>query len=298
MLTVDYQPIANGGGANVETQAQFILDLANPAELGNGFIAGVAQSAQVNKVVRQSSMMTAAWANVIAQTLNINVLDDGNLPNLIAELISTIQTIAAPASTGDLKLTLKTAADAGWVLCNDGTIGNAVSGATARANADTQPLFTLLYNTFSNALCPVLPGGRGANAAADFAANKTINLTLMLGRALAIAGAGVGLTVRALGSIVGEETHLLTNAEMPTHNHGVNDPGHLHQVSVFSDGGAVTGIAEVAAAVAEGTLPTNAALTGITINASGTGVTTVANGGGGAHNNMQPTSFVNVMIKL
>ena len=49
-------------------------------------------------------------------------------------------------STGDIKFTIKTAADVGWVLLTDaGTIGNASSGAT-RANADTEELFELLWN--------------------------------------------------------------------------------------------------------------------------------------------------------
>ncbi len=78
-------------------------------------------------------------------------------------------------STGDVKLTVKTAADAGWVMMNDGTIGSAGSGATTRANADCQNLFELLWNNVSNTNCPV-SGGRGASAAVDWSANKTIAL--------------------------------------------------------------------------------------------------------------------------
>ncbi len=63
----------------------------------------------------------------------------------------------------------------GWVRDNGRTIGSASSGATERANADTSALFAYLWNTFSNTICPVSTG-RGANAAADFAANKTITL--------------------------------------------------------------------------------------------------------------------------
>jgi hypothetical protein len=92
-------------------------------------------------------------------------------------------------STGDIKTTFKAVADPGWVLMNDGTIGSAGSGGTTRANADTEALYTLLWNNIDNTWAPV-SGGRGANAAADFAANKTLTLPQALGRALANIGTG------------------------------------------------------------------------------------------------------------
>jgi hypothetical protein len=47
----------------------------------------------------------------------------------------------------------------------------------------------------------------------DFAAHKTIKLAAALGRPLAVAGAGTGLTARALGQALGEEAHPMTAAE-------------------------------------------------------------------------------------
>lgn len=118
-----------------------------------------------------------------------------------------VQTALGSAfETGDFVITMRTTKGTGWLKCDDGTIGSAASAGTSRANADTVNLFTLLWTNCSNAICPV-SGGRGASAAADFAANKTIALTKMLGRALVIAGTGSGLTARTLGDIVGSETH-------------------------------------------------------------------------------------------
>ncbi len=125
------------------------------------------------------------------------------------QILLAIQAIASSLSgwsTGDMKLTFKTVADAGWVMMNDGSIGNAASAATTRANADTAALFALLWANVADADAPV-SGGRGGSAAADFAANKTLTLSKMLGRALGVAGAGAGLTARALGHAVGAETH-------------------------------------------------------------------------------------------
>jgi hypothetical protein len=70
----------------------------------------------------------------------------------------------------------------GWARHNGRTIGSGSSAATERANADTQDLFEYLWNNFSNSLCAV-SGGRGANATADFNANKTIALLNMQNRA-------------------------------------------------------------------------------------------------------------------
>jgi hypothetical protein len=70
----------------------------------------------------------------------------------------------------------------GWVRHNGRTISSGSGSGTERANADTQDLFEYLWNNFSNSLCAV-SGGRGANATADFNANKTIALLSMRNRA-------------------------------------------------------------------------------------------------------------------
>lgn len=83
-------------------------------------------------------------------------------------------------NTGDILWNLRGGTRAGFVRMNGRTIGNASSGATERANADTEGLFTYLWNNLDNSVAPVI-GGRGATAAADFAANKTITVPTMQG---------------------------------------------------------------------------------------------------------------------
>jgi len=73
-------------------------------------------------------------------------------------------------------------APAGWVFLRGLTIGNATSGATERANADTERLFTALWNTNAYAVHP----SRGGSAAADYAASRTIDMPDM--RAVAPVG--------------------------------------------------------------------------------------------------------------
>lgn len=71
----------------------------------------------------------------------------------------------------------------GFVRVNGRSIGSAASGATERANPDTEALYAFLWNNITDTFCPV-SGGRGASAAADFAANKAIALPDARGRAL------------------------------------------------------------------------------------------------------------------
>jgi len=82
-------------------------------------------------------------------------------------------------ATGDEKIRYGTGPLSGWVRENGLTIGNAVSGATERANADTQALFVYLYNIDPNL---VVSGGRTGNALNDYNANKTIATPDMRGR--------------------------------------------------------------------------------------------------------------------
>lgn len=84
-------------------------------------------------------------------------------------------------ATGDVKWRLATGTLTGFVRMNGRTIGSAASGATERANADTADLYAFLWNNLSDTIAPV-SSGRGASAAADFAANKTITVPTMQGR--------------------------------------------------------------------------------------------------------------------
>ena len=142
-------------------------------------------------------------------------------------------------TTGDAKLTYKSTADVGWILANDGTIGDAGSGAT-RANLDTQALFTFFYNNFVDAVCPVQTsaGGATTRVAQGTAANafSTAKCRMVipktLGRALIVGGSGAGLTSRTLGTVGGAETHQLTLGEMPSHTHDVTAAGTLNTVDI------------------------------------------------------------------
>lgn len=203
--------------------------------------------------------------------------------------------------TGDIKVRYGTGAHTGWVRANGRTIGSATSGATERANADTQDLFEYLWIADSNL---AVSGGRGAFANADWVANKTIALPDWRGRAIAglddmgAAAAGrltasyFGTAATVLGAAGGSESHALTGDQNGPHVHDITDPGHTH---IFTDdkfvGGSTTqagpnppgGVASAAFDT------TDSSTTGITINTSGNGA---------PHNNVTPTMLATIYIKM
>jgi microcystin-dependent protein len=194
-------------------------------------------------------------------------------------------------STGDAKPTLKTVADAGWVIMDDGTIGSATSGATTRANADCEQLFKLLWNNIPDTWAPVV-GGRGASADADWTANKEITLPRQLGRALSISGSGAGLTARALGEYLGEENHILTQAELPVA---------FPQISVagITAAGLATSVGSGFGCIAFGNVtPVDGAINGNRVAALDNLGAIADLGSDTPHNTMQPSAFWNIMIKL
>ena len=93
MAITEFLPVAVAVGSNVDSQAAF----AGSDYQQSGFKTGTAKSNQANKVWRQSSMMGAAWGNLVVQVLGQNCMDDGNLTNLVTQLHSVMTTIATSA---------------------------------------------------------------------------------------------------------------------------------------------------------------------------------------------------------
>lgn len=125
--------------------------------------------------------------------------------------------------TGDILWQPVAGARTGWVRANARTIGSAASGATERANADCEALFLYLWNNFSNTLCPVT-GGRGASAAADWAANKVIATLDMRSKSIlglddmANTAAGVTGGSTSAAASVGASTYTIVTANLPSTN--------------------------------------------------------------------------------
>jgi microcystin-dependent protein len=149
-------------------------------------------------------------------------------------------------TTGDLKVTYGTGVITGFVRANGRTIGSSTSGASERANADTQALFLYLWGADTNL---AVSTGRGASAAADWAANKTIALPDWRGRALAglddmgntaagrLTAAGFGAAGTTLGLAGGAETLTLTLSQLPTGITSANASQSINVNSTSNGGG-------------------------------------------------------------
>jgi microcystin-dependent protein len=96
------------------------------------------------------------------------------------------------------------------------------------------------------------------------------------------------LSSSTLGASGGAQTHTLTEAQMPVHNHSVTDPGHSHTYTrpVFALGNPTTTDSALAST---SSATTNLATTGITIGNKG---------GGEAHNIVQPTIICQKIIRI
>jgi microcystin-dependent protein len=137
--------------------------------------------------------------------------------------------------TGEYKyMARKTEIAPSWLRCDGRTIGNASSGASARANADMYSLFIHLWAEFADAELPIYDssGGsstRGATADYDWNTNNCrMSLPDMRGRVAMMmddptgndaAGVVTGTWADAIGGSGGEEVHTLTTAELAAHSH-------------------------------------------------------------------------------
>lgn len=132
--------------------------------------------------------------------------------------------------------------------------------------------------------------------------STTFNIPDMRGRAAMGAGQGAGLTNRSVGTKVGAETHQLGTGELPAHNHGVTDPGHRHRFN-SADAGVGTGAA-LARIPTYGTpnaftdTPGGSWSGGAILENTATGIAIQNAGGGGSHNNVQPSAAVKMLVKV
>jgi microcystin-dependent protein len=204
----------------------------------------------------------------------------------------------------------------GWLLC----FGQAVS------RTDYSGLFSVIgtsYGTGDGSTTFNLPDMRGRVAAGKDNMGGSAANRLTAG--------GSGITGTTLGNAGGVETHTLTSAQMPSHTHTQDSHNHTqnahthtqdaHQHEWVARGtlggnrkmygdynggsgsthfnpnsiGTITGPSFANPAVAENTVATNQNTTATNIATTATNQNT---GGGGAHQNTQPTIILNYIIKV
>lgn len=130
--------------------------------------------------------------------------------------------------------------------------------------------------------------------------STTFNLPDLRGRTLAgkdnmggsaagrLTSGGSGVDGVTLGATGGAETHTLTTAQLATHNHGGVTGAHSHTVTSVSSAGGLT--PNSGSGAIQGPAPGTA---------TSSATSTISNdGGGGAHQNTQPTIVINYIISF
>lgn len=108
MANNDFLPFAGGVGSNVLTQSAYAALAARTA----GFSAGVAKSAELNKVWRQSSIIASVVAQVVSDITGKDSVDDGATASLVANLKDAIraQSIGVVGSARNMRVVAPSAA--------------------------------------------------------------------------------------------------------------------------------------------------------------------------------------------
>lgn len=159
MSEVDYVPFATGGGANVYAPATYQA----LAVIATGVEPGLADPQLANTTWRLASMTSAAFATFISNILGINVLDDGNLANLVSEFTSAV----AAGSQASPTRTVTSSANFN-ILTTDGTValarvaGVAPTTATLPSGASVGQKFTIgdvVGNAQANPVSVAAPAG-------------------------------------------------------------------------------------------------------------------------------------------
>jgi microcystin-dependent protein len=202
---------------------------------------------------------------------------------------ATTALLEARVPVGAVNMWVTGTAPSGWLLCQGQQV----------AVADYSALAAVLGTTYG-----ALTNGSGGSGTTHF------RLPDLRGRIPMGAGTGrnvadsADLTARTLGAKISDaETHTLTSAEIPAHSHPNTVSGtfaangHTHGVNSNFGAAYFAGsgfyYTEGNTVVANGTTGTGANSSSASVSISNADNT----GGGGAHNNVQPSTVINFIIK-
>ncbi|RQU16223.1 hypothetical protein DF153_21420 [Burkholderia cenocepacia] len=126
MANNNFKPFAAAGGANVMTQA----DYEALAALLTGFQSGTAQSQQLNKVWRQSSIMAAVLAQFIVDLTGQDAIDDGTTATLLANLKTAVQaqSAAVVGQARNVAMSIAAASTNATLTADEVVVGTALGG--------------------------------------------------------------------------------------------------------------------------------------------------------------------------
>ncbi len=302
---------------------------------GTTAITSLGTGVNKTKYVRFSGVLTLTYnaSSLILPGLKSITTEAGDTMVVVSDSSSNVRVyayqrasgraIVSSIEIGSVDVTLRATEPTNWLFVNGDTVGNASSGGTARASdsADTEELFTQLWDGFTNTELPIEDSAgtattRGASASADFAANKRMPLPDARGKVIAaldnmggtsgnnLTGQSGGVDGDVMGAVGGSEEHALVEAELAPHTHGsgslagtaASDGAHTHKYgnnaqSVPNNGSG----AEVFDSENGADFTTSSSGSHTHSVSISSGVTGSA-GSGSGHNNVQPTLVLPMIV--
>ncbi len=197
------------------------IETALGVAAGRAMLHGAGGSDPFDAIGRKISGLAEATEPDEAVTLQ--QLEDAAAALDPVDLEARVTTLEEGWRTGDVKFNFDDTASAGWLFAEGGFIGNASSNANVRANADAEPLFAHLWarrvklgttiKTSAGAAAVF-----GANAAADFAANRQLELPDLSKRFPRAAGTGLDVGTKQ-ASQNKSHTHTASTGNAGSHGH-------------------------------------------------------------------------------
>jgi microcystin-dependent protein len=286
LLTIDNQFAPSGTGTVIRRNAA-----------GNAAAAGVdlTAAAGVAKLVSFFTAATQRWligSNATAESGSGNAGSDFAVSRF-ADGGTVIDTPLTIARSSGIAAFSQVPTAAGSPVVTQATAGAfaPVIGAIQMFAGSTAPTNWMICDgsaiprTGFAALFSVISTTYGAGDG-----TTTFNIPNLRGKA--VVGVDGSAQFTNLGSTFGELSHTTTVAEMPSHNHTLHDPGHVHTITPMR----VVSVSNTSNNV--GVLSATTPSTGLTTDSAVTGITLDASGGGTPHNNVQPSLALNFIIRV